>query len=211
MKKWNALPSLALFFMTLISFAYAADIPTKADRPVIKVGDTWQYTKSIGTNVRTFTFKAVNVQPDGGYELEVQSSTSGGTWKEKYDPNSNLVRDYFSIYSPSRDVFRFPLEAGKLYATSQFSRKDPKDPSINITMQAEIKSITQEKLTIKAGTFNTFKIEMEIPYQGRNSSTKVVESYWYAPEVGRWVKRHYNDLGNKGLETWELDSFKRGQ
>jgi len=210
MKKRNTLPLLALFFMTLISFAYAADLPTKVDRPVIKIGDTWTYTKSIGTNERTFTFKAVDVQPDGGYQLEVQSSASSGTWKEKYDPNGNVVKDYGSMYAPSREIFRFPLEVGKVYPCSEFSRRSPKDPSINISMQAEIKSVTQDKITVKAGTFNTIKIEIEIPYQARNSSSRVVETYWYAPEVGRWVKRHYNDLGNKGLEAWELESFKRG-
>jgi hypothetical protein len=79
--------------MTSILCVYAADMPTKVERPVIKVGDTWTYTKSIGTNVKTFTFKAAEVQPDGGYQLDAQSSTSSGTWREKYDPNGNLIRD----------------------------------------------------------------------------------------------------------------------
>lgn len=216
MKKWNTLPLLAIFFMTLISFAYAADMPTKVDRPVIKIGDTWTYTKSIGTNVRTFTSKIVEVQPDGGYQLEVQSSSSSGTWKEIYDPNGNVVKDFGSIFSPSRDIFRFPLEVGKVYSGAKFSRKSPKDPTIDYSMQAEIKSITPDKVVVKAGTFNALKIEVEIPYDGRSSrgnsfSNKVAETYWFAPEVGRWVKKNYNDLGNKGLEAWELESFKRGQ
>lgn len=210
METWKVLPVLALFFVTLVTSSYAADLSTKVDRPAIKVGDTWIYTKTIGTNVRTFTFKTVDVQPDGGYQVEVHSSTSSGTWREKYDPNGNLVSSYDSIYSPSREIFRFPLEAGKLYVTSAFSRKSPKDPTIDVSMQAVIKSITQEKVTVKAGTFNTFKIEVEIPYQGRKSSSLVVETYWYSPEIGRWVKRNYNDLGNQGLESWELESFNRG-
>ena len=43
MKTWNILPVLALFFMALIPSSFAADLPTKVDRPVIKVGDTWTY------------------------------------------------------------------------------------------------------------------------------------------------------------------------
>ena len=94
--------------------------------------------------------------------------------------------------------------------------KSRKDPTLDITSRAEIKSITQDKVVVKAGTFNALKIDVEIPYQGkghngRSVSNRVVETYWYSPEVGRWVKRNYNDLGNKGLEAWELESFKRGE
>ncbi|WP_319586903.1 hypothetical protein [uncultured Desulfobulbus sp.] len=213
MKTWGILSLFTLFLMTLIPSSYAADLPTKVDRPVIKVGDTWTYIKSVGTNTGTVTYKVVSLQPGGGYEVEVQSS-SKGTWTEKNDPNGNVVEDGASIFSPSREIFRFPLEVGKLYSGSAFSRKSPKDPMVNFTLQAKIKSITPERLVMKAGTFNTLKVEVETSYDGRNSrgnnvSSRVDETYWYAPEVGRWVKRHYNDLKNPGLEIWELESFKR--
>jgi hypothetical protein len=216
MKTWCLLSLLAIFFLTLIPSSYAADLPTKVDRPVIKVDDTWTYTKSIGTNIRTFTYRVVTVQPDGGYQLEVQSSTSSGTWREKYDPNGNVITDYGSIFSPSREIFHFPLEVGKVYACAEFTRKSPKDPSVNYTLKAEIKSITQDKVVVKAGTFNALKVEVEIPYEGMSSkgssfSNRIVETYWYSQEVGRWVKKQYNDLGNKGLEVFELESFKRGK
>jgi len=215
MKTWNILPLLALFFMVLIPSSFAADLPTKVDRPVIKVGDTWTYHKSVGTNTDTVTFKVISLQPGGGYEAEFQSS-SRGTWINTYDPNGNLVQDDTSLYSPSREVFRFPLEVGKLYSGTEFFRKSKTDSSVNFTLQAKIKSITQDKLVLKAGTFNTLKVEVELPYAGRNSrgnsvSGRIDETYWYSPEVGRWVKRHYNDLKNPGLEILELESFKRGQ
>ena len=216
MKTWNILPLLAIFFMTSFPYSYAANLPTKVDRPVIKVGDTWTYIKSIGTNVRTFTYKVVNIQPTGGYQVEAQSSTSSGSWLEEYDPNGNLVADFASIFTPSREIFRFPLEAGKLYSGTEFLRKSKKDPLLHFTSQAMIKSITQDRVTVKAGTFDVLKIDVEASYDGRassgnNYSNRIVETYWYSPEVGRWVKRHYNDLGNKGLEEWELESFKRAQ
>ncbi len=215
MKTWNILPLLALFFMTLIPSASAADLPTKADRPVIKVGDTWTYIKSVGTNTSTATYKVITIQPGGGYEVEVQSS-SKGTWTEKNDPNGNVMEDGSSLYAPSREIFRFPLEAGKLYSGAEFTRKSKNDPTVNFTLQPRVKSITPEKVVVKAGTFNTLKVEVELPYEGRgrhgsNYSSRVDDTYWYSPEVGRWIKRHYNDLKNPGLEAWELESFKRGQ
>lgn len=214
MKKWLVLPMFAIVVMAFVASSHAATLPTKADRPLFKVGDTWAYTKSIGTNIRTFTYTVVSLSPDGGYQAEVQNSGSGGTWKENYDANGNVVKDTASIYSPSRGIFQFPLEAGKLYSPPDYSRKNPKDPSVDFTMHIEIKSVAPEHVVVKAGSFDTLKIEVEVTYQGRSSrgtsaANRVVETYWYAPEVGRWVKRHYNDLGNKGLETWELESFKR--
>ncbi|MBV5330652.1 MAG: hypothetical protein JZU65_23985 [Chlorobium sp.] len=215
MKTWNILSLLALFFMVLIPSSFAADLPTKVDRPVIKVGDTWTYHKSVGTNTDTVTSKVVSLQPGGGYEVEVQSETRG-KWVEKYDPSGNVIEDGKTIYSPSREIFRFPLEVGKLYSGSEFTRKSKKDPTVTATSQAKIKSITQDKLVVKAGTFNTLKVEVELPYDGRTNrgnsvSSRVDDTYWYSPEVGRWVKRHYNDLHNPGLEILELESFKRGQ
>jgi len=205
---------LAVVAMAFIVSSHAATPPTKAERPVFKVGDTWVYTKAIGINVKTFTYTVVSLSPDGGYQAEVQNSASSGTWKETYDANGNVVKDYASIYSPSRGIFRFPLEAGKLYSPPQFSRKSPKDPTTDFTMNTAIKSVVPEHVVVKAGSFDTLKIEVEVTYEGRsshgtNAANRVVETYWYAPEVGRWVKRNYNDLGNKGLETWELESFKR--
>ncbi len=216
MKTWNILPLLAIFFMTFIPSAHAAGPPTKIDRPVVKIGDTWTYTKTIGANVRIFTYKVVEMQPDGGYQVEVQSSASGGTWRETYDQNVNVVSDYYSSFSPSREVIRFPLEVGKLYSGVEFTRTNKKDASSKYTMQAKIKSITQDKVVVKAGTFNALKVEVDIPYDGRSTkgnsfSNRIVETYWYAPEVGMYVKKEYNDLGNKGLELMELDSFSRGK
>jgi hypothetical protein len=215
MKTWNILSLLALFFMVLIPSSFAADLPTKVDRPVIKVGDTWTYHKSVGTNTDTVTYKVVSLQPSGGYEVEVQSA-SRGMWIEKYDPSGNVIEDGLTIYSPSREIFRFPLEVGKLYSGSEYTRKSKKDPTVTATSQPKVKSITQDKLVLKAGTFNTLKVEVELPYDGRNSrnqsvSSRVDDTFWYSPEVGRWVKRHYNDLKNPGLEIMELESFKRGQ
>lgn len=215
MKSWSVLLSLTLFFMILIPSSYAADLPAKVDRPVIKVGDTWAYITSVGTNTSTASYKVVSLLPGGGYEVEVQSSTKA-TSMSKYDPNGNLVEGDASIFSPSREVFRFPLEVGKLYSGSEFSRKSTTDPSVKFTMKAEVKSITSERVVVKAGTFNTLKIVVEISYDGRNNrgnsiSGRVDETYWYSPEVGRWVKRQYNDIKHPGLETWELESFRRGQ
>jgi hypothetical protein len=135
---------------------------------------------------------------------------------EKYDPSGNVIQDGTSIFSPSREIFRFPLEVGKPYTGPEYTIKSKTDPSVNFTSLAKIKSITQDKLVVKAGTFNTLKVEVETNYDGRSSkgnsfSNRVVETYWYSPEVGRWVKRHYNNLGNRGLEEWEFESFKRGQ
>jgi hypothetical protein len=119
---------LAVVAMAFVVSSHAATPPTKAERPVFKVGDTWAYTKAIGINVKTFTYTVVSLSPDGGYQAEVQNSASSGTWKETYDANGNVVKDYASIYSPSRGIFRFPLEAGKLYSPLSSPGKVPKIP-----------------------------------------------------------------------------------
>lgn len=215
MKTWKSLLLLTIFFTVLIPPSFAADLPTKIDRPIVRIGDTWTYIKSVGTNTSTSTYKVISLQPGGGYQAEVQRSPKG-TWVEKYDSSGNVVEDNSSFFSPSQEIFRFPLEVGKLYSGSEFSKKHKKDPTRNFTLQARIKSVTQDRVIVKAGTFNVFKVEVETSYSGTSRrgysvSNLIDETYWYSPEVGRWVKMHSNDRGNPGLEIWELESFKRGE
>lgn len=138
-----------IFFATICGEIFAADALTKADAPKIQVGDTWLYTKIVGTNVLGYNYKVTN------------------------------------------------------------SKKNPTDSNL---FCATINSIVSEKITVKAGTFHTLKIDLEASYQGSRMGkpfkNKAVETYWYAPEVGRWVKRNCTDLGNPGLESLELISYQ---
>ncbi len=50
----------------------------------------------------------------------------------------------------------------------------------------------QEQVTVPAGTFDTFRVEMTVRATNTRDQT-ILENWtflvWYAPEVNRWVKR----------------------
>ena len=69
-----------------------------------------------------------------------------------------------------------------------------------------------EDITVPAGTFHALKIEGKGSYERLDSGAKGAESitYWYAPEVARWVRfEQWDERSNSGqVSTSELTSFR---
>lgn len=128
-------------------------------------------------------------------ELSLALSGASGT---RYDPPIALVK--------------FPLAVGSAWKSTYESASPSGARSKG---EFDFKVTAAEKLTTPAGAFDTFKIETEgwvngISWQG---SVRVVQSLWYAPSIGRFVKTEYKDY--RGSRLWndnvfELKSFTPG-
>jgi ribulose kinase len=69
------------------------------------------------------------------------------------------------------------------------------------TIDARIVVANVEEITLSAGTFETFKIEVYDNYAGKLSS-----EHWYSPKV-KWFVKNKTYLAN-GVREEELLSFK---
>jgi serine/threonine protein kinase len=99
------------------------------------------------------------------------------------------------LAKPHDDLFRFPLYVGQKHqAKFSFTKQGKR----KIVVQwIEVKSF--EKVTVPAGTFDAFRIQVESP--------EVKKTFWYAPELRIPVKRVDEHL-REGKSTRELTEYR---
>ena len=65
---------------------------------------------------------------------------------------------------------------------------------ISVKRTGTAKVTAKESVTTRAGTFDTFKIEVSFAGSATNDPTKkwlTEQQTWYAPAIDHWVKRSY--------------------
>lgn len=212
MKLKQVLITFTLLF-ALFSLPVQAESIVTAGLPAIHVGDTWSYTHTNNPS-NTTVFTVVEMRPDGGFKVKMVDSLKGERVRE-YDSGWNLLTtaDGHPI-TPKQDMFHFPLQAGQPPYTGQtFSLPHPRKSEVTLTQTVAVKSVRAVNVTVKAGTFNALKIEMETQYKLTTGyANRTDETYWYVPSVGRWVKYSFLDWGRPSEpDEMELTGFKRGK
>lgn len=181
-------------------------------------GDHWTYEardEITGKTTGRRTLLVTDVTPT---EISVRASTQGSdrTGFSIYDRSWNLMsRDPWK-YSPNDGLgVKSPLQVG---ATWTFKADD-----VNSSAGAagiwkrtgSSKVVAQEKLTTKAGTFETFKIETTYSTRRPNDPNNLNEltvQTWYAPAIDHSVKQTFVTRTNKLLRennTIELVEYGR--
>ena len=168
-------------------------------------GDHWTYEardEITGKTTGRRTLLVTDVTPT---EISVRASTQGSdrTGFSIYDRSWNLMsRDPWK-YSPNDGLgVKSPLQVG---ATWTFKADD-----VNSSAGAagiwkrtgSSKVVGQEKLTTKAGSFDTFKIETTFSTRrpnDPNNLNEVVVQTWYAPAIDHMVKQTSVSRTNKLL------------
>ena len=210
--------ALLIFSWTTIGLAQA---PQRAERPVVKVGDSPVYRDlTVRTGEKRDTTFAVIMMDADRIVTETSGATSG---TRTFTRDFNLVEiktgDLVTfVAKPSWPFLQFPLEVGRRWDTpfevDAKVRGQPVDRHAKWQWKARVVAV--EPVTVPAGTFQAFRIEYDGSFatrQGNQSWTGThKETAWYAPEVGRFAKRDYEEAApaRNFLEhhVVELLSFK---
>lgn len=154
------------------------------------MGDTWVYesVSGPGKDKREVTIEVREVTADS---IHTESVGSGSVFSRDWRLRETRRGGEVTLRAdPPRPLLDFPLEVGKkwdgravTYHADGFVQR----------WQGAARVERLEKVTVPAGTFDAFLIRYEAYYPSRNGRSNVrwVESIWYAPEAGRWVKRDY--------------------
>lgn len=185
----------------LVAFLSTAAAAFGAERPDIKVGDTWTYSRTdLWTNVKDLEWTDRVVEIDEQTIKTVRERVNGSSATSTYNKELNLLESAESTgaitkYSPYRPRYKFPLEVGKSWDGNYKMSINGGDRQFRYQM--DVRVLGTETVTVPAGTFETFKIEMKGYYnavRGTGSwsgSTKYI--YWYSPDVKASVKINYED------------------
>jgi hypothetical protein len=128
------------------------------------------------------------------------------------DWNQEILSNDIGLNIKESCYLNFPFQVGKSWSC-KVQKKIP--AGAIITEDAEAKILSYENIEVLGSKFMAYKVRYssyfrrsDIPGQGRISVT-----YWYAPEVGRYVKQEFlgKDFQNNTYlwTIYELKSHKR--
>jgi hypothetical protein len=194
--------------------AAKAVVPMEEPRP----GDRWTYEirdEITGSVTESREYAVTEVTPT---EISVRYKVVG-TNKEGlivYDRSWNVVDDRPWKFSPhDGGGIQSPLAVGKTWPVHTNNINSANGSVWKRSGSSKV--VGQESLTTKAGTFDTFKIEMKFTGQNVNNPTQkneVTALVWYAPAIDHWVKRTFVSRADKHLQidrVIELVEYGRKQ
>ena len=174
-----------------------------ADRPVVKVGDEWQFMQYNLTPIQkpNLVWIITSVTPTG------IAGTSNGK-PLTLTPDLNVIESPTRKFSDRRNL-SFPLEIGKSWTYSNHT--EFKDTGGATQADAGVTVAGYEKVTVLAGQFDAFRIEAKGKFGQQSAAgagaSEFTETTWYAPSARAVVKQVWRDpvVGERVLE---LASFK---
>lgn len=196
----RALSMAALLLAVPATQAFAQ----RADRPVVHVGDQWEFVQYWGT---------ASAEPNRTWIIRSITSTRiEGT--ENGEPLA-LTPELGVLESPrTRDSnpqsLSFPLEVGKRwrYTTDWLFKAKASKGSADI----DVTVVAYERLRVPAGEFDAFKLVAKGGLRGISGINSRIEAetettYWYAP-AARAVVKSVNRNPYLGTSTVELVSIR---
>jgi hypothetical protein len=158
-----------------------------------EVGDHWTYEvrdEITGDLKSTITHTITDISPtEIGIRLAVLGKSDVGY--QSYDRSWDMITNGVWRSTPNDGMgIRAPLAIGKTWAVKATDFNSTSGVSLKRTGTAKVTA--QESLTTRAGTFETYKIEIAIEARNSNDTTKKYlseQQIWYAPSINHWVKR----------------------
>ena len=170
-------------------------------RPEVKLDDRWVYRN---TNVR-------RKPPAVIYELRVSFVDSraihavierqGG----RKDTDATWTRDWNAVNAVDEGVFevifQFPLSTGQQYPAMWEVRR-PRAGEFHVRHERKVTVMGWEDVEVPAGKFRALKIQADGYFKrfDRVASDEARNTYWYVPQVKRWVKHVYQDVQGEIVE-----------
>lgn len=175
------------------------------ERPAIEVGDRWKYeTKDTLTNLPTSQTERI-VTALGNDRIEVTENGSPAVYTTEWNP----LETPENRFEPASRAYKFPLAVGDKWRHEGKSLN--KATGSEGRSQYDVKVVSQEKITVPAGSFDTYKLVMEGYFTGHNMGRSIsfpfTRTYWYAPSAKASVKIE-NDAPRN---NWRMELIEFGK
>ncbi|MGY8669221.1 hypothetical protein Q3C01_43745 [Bradyrhizobium sp. UFLA05-109] len=158
-----------------------------------QLGDHWTYElrdEITGDLKSTITHTITDISPtEIGIRLAVLGKSDVGY--QSYDRSWDMITNGVWRSTPNDGMgIRTPLAVGKSWPVKATDFNSTSGVSLKRTGTAKVTA--KESLTTRAGTFETYKIEISIESRNANDTTKkylAEQQIWYALSINHWVKR----------------------
>jgi hypothetical protein len=190
---------MACIWASFVGFAPGAWSQDVVDKPQVKPGDNWAYNRIDNWKRQVeFAFAhEVTGVGDGEIRIKVTRRDNGQVFQNVYSDQWNQRGGVQNI-TPEYNWLQFPLQAGKKYRMEYATHN--RQSGVQTKNQREVEVTGWEEVTVPAGKFRALKIVTSGTYTrlDRPGSGRVRETFWYAPEVRRWVRTEYEDTDFSG-------------
>ena len=196
-----------------LAFCFSGSLAAQeVARPDVHAGDTWTYRSvNLDTRIEAPPYRVTVSFVKGGaiYAAVAQGEQDrDASWTTDWNP---LITPDGSVFTSSNPLLRFPAKPGDRYAGDYVARNDRRGS--HIEHRRDMRVAGWETVTVPAGTFRALRIEANGSYStlwgGYSSNGTVEVTFWYVPEVRRWVKYVWKDSHRSGNRyTDELITFK---
>lgn len=179
-------------------------------------GDHWTYEvrDDITGALKYTTTNLVTDVTENGISVRMENLGNPGTSYVVYDRSWNVKNNSIWKFSPNDGTgVSLPLKAGsawKIQSNDLYAAR-----GISWKRSGSSKTVGEESITTRAGTFNTFKIETSVTIRNANDPTKksdMTMTTWYAPSINHWVKRASKTMSDGHVNeqiTTELVEYGR--
>ena len=196
----------------LFSTVCAAQPDAAVARPEVKVDDRWVYRH---TDKR-------RKPPSAIYELRVSFVDSRAIHAvveqqgRRRETDATWTPEWYAVVAPDEGVvevekgmFQFPLAPGRQYSAAWEMRR-PRAGAFHVRHERKVNVVGWEDIEVPAGKFRALKVQADGHFRrfDRIASDEARNTYWYVPQVKRWVKHVYQDVN---LEVVEELYFYRVQ
>lgn len=158
-----------------------------AERPDVVVGDAWILERNDrGSGAKSeVSQRIVAVSSSDLTVAFVEGSTAT---EQKWTRELNYVSgDGKRVWNPSSQAFSFPLSVGRQW---KVEAKGVNAGGRDISLNGNCKVAAFEKISVKAGTFDTFRVECDSEFYvyGPGVAGKSRYVAWYAPAAKSHVR-----------------------
>ncbi len=200
--------ALILLLLTFSSLS-AGQSDERALKPEVRVGDSWTYrsTNVLGPGIHDHEIR-VSFSGDKVILSVSTRKSDGKEFDSAYTSEWNAVTSYNgNMFRPHTGVFQFPLRIGDRHSIN-FDTLRPRETAVETRGTGTVAVVNWENVEVPAGKFRAIKVVADTLWQPTNGSPAFLRksTYWYSPEVRRWVKVQITWPGGSGGE--ELLSYK---
>ena len=169
----------------------------------VTTGDTYRYRLLNGYNgeaVADVQYQVAGVDGDrvtmtvspdlsaagGGERTEVVNRDGNGLRQQLYSHGAPMDYEFAAAYP----AYAVPLDAGKSWSTRVAARVAGEGGQRSVRVDGRV--VGRERVRVPAGEFDVIKIRRTVyPGDGQDfaQETQIYETEWYAPALGRWVRK----------------------
>ena len=204
----------ALLFSGACAFSGVCAAPPDAPvaKPSVKVDDRWVYRHTDKRRKPPATIYEIRVSFVDSRAIHAVVEQQGrrretdATWTPEWNV---VVAPDEGVVELVKGVLQFPLSPGRQYAAAWEIRR-PRAGAFHVRHERKVTVVGWEDIEVPAGKFRALRVQADGHFRrlDKLASDEARNTYWYVPQVKRWVKHVYQDVQ---LEVVEELYFYRVQ